>query len=175
MATWQAGNASPASAPINAELVETARRLPEMARMFSKRDHSGRVSRGSIYHNRHTGTASACLLAGLATFLALVFKRVAHDQRHLAESEQDGDRHRRPHLERHPEISREIAPDDLVQDREVEEDQTPAKGQFLPAFGIKAEGGVEDIAEQRLAEQKAAEQHPAEQRVDDGRLHLDEN
>ena len=34
---------------------------------------------------------------------------------------------------------------------------------------------IEDVAEQRLAEEQAAEQHHAEQRVDDGRLHLDED
>jgi hypothetical protein len=99
---------------------------------------------------------------------------VLHDQRHLRQGEQDGDRHRAPDLEGDPGIVGEIAPDDLVEHSQEQEEDAPANGQLAPAFGVELEGGVEDIAEQRLAEQQAAEQREAEQRVDDGRLHLDE-
>ena len=69
----------------------------------------------------------------------------------------------------------EDAPDHLVDHRQEEEEQAPAERQLAPALGVEMEGRIEDVAEQRPAEGQAAEQHRAEQRVDDGRLHLDED
>src|SRR5688572_13518917 len=107
-----------------------------------------------------------------------------HDQRHLEEREDQRDRHDPPYLERDPYIVGRLdvrkiqrvrpAPDDLVEDCEEQEEQTPAKSQLAPALRVQAKGGIEDITKQRLAKPEAGQECRAEQRVDDGRLHLDE-
>ena len=74
------------------------------------------------------------------------------------QGEEQRDRHDAPDLEGHPGVGREIAPDDLVDHRQEQEEQAPAQGQLAPAFGIELEGRVEDVAEQRLAEAQPAEQ-----------------
>lgn len=66
---------------------------------------------------------------------------MAHDERHLRHGEDDGDRHRAPHLEGHPGIGGEHAPHHLVQHREKEEN-TPQRSVSLrqpSSVSLKAE------------------------------------
>ena len=50
-------------------------------------------------------------------------------------------------------VGREIARQTIsLSDRQEQEEQAPAQRQLAPALGIELEGGIEDIAEQRLAE-----------------------
>ena len=67
---------------------------------------------------------------------------MAREERHLRRREDEGDRHDAENLEADPEIGREIAPDDLVEDREEEEEQAPAQRQDPPALRRQIEDGV---------------------------------
>src|SRR5262245_54958507 len=108
-------------------------------------------------------------------FACALVERVPHDQRHLGEGEGKRDRHDAPDLECDPRVRGEGAPDHLVYNSQEQKEEAPAESELPPTFGIQMEGRIKSIAEQRPAEAKPAEQYTAEQRVDDRRLHLDEN
>ena len=57
---------------------------------------------------------------------------VFEDERQLGGGEQQGDGHDAPHLERHPEISGEIAPHDLIDRCQKQAEAAPAEGQRAP-------------------------------------------
>src|SRR5690606_21449518 len=80
-------------------------------------------------------------------FLEFLVERMAHDQRHLAESEEQRDWPDAPDLEGDPGVRGEGPPDDLVDDSQEQEEQTPAQGQLAPAFRVEVEGRIEYITE----------------------------
>jgi hypothetical protein len=77
-------------------------------------------------------------------------------------------------LKHHPEIRRLRAPDDLVENRQHEEEKAPAQRQLAPALVGQSHHAVEHDRQQWLAESERAQQDRSEYRVDDGRLELDE-
>ncbi len=98
-----------------------------------------------------------------------------HDQRHLGEREEDGDRHGAPDLESDPEIRREGSARSPRLSTARNRKNTPQRiVSFRHPSSSSLKAAWEDVAEQRFAEEEAAEQDRAEERVDDGRLHLDE-
>ena len=99
---------------------------------------------------------------------------MALHQRHLREREKEGERQEAERLEADPGIGREIAPDDLVDDRHGDEEGRPAQGELAPALLGEGEGRAEQKLEHRLLQQKPAGEQHGEHRIDDGRLELDE-
>src|ERR1044071_5618245 len=79
---------------------------------------------------------------------------VALDQRHLGQREQQRDREHAPGLEADPELLREIAPDDLVEAGEEDEEERPAPGEHAPAVIAELQRVTEERLQERLLEQK---------------------
>src|SRR5207248_8164461 len=65
-------------------------------------------------------------------------------------------------------------PDDLVEDRKEDEEQTPAQGELAPAVVVHSDRFTHDKFEEKLAKSKAAKEKRAEQSIDQRHLHLDE-
>ena len=59
-----------------------------------------------------------------------------HDHAHLENHKDHADWHDTPDFKGDPEISREITPNNFVDDCEEEKEETPANGEFLPTFII---------------------------------------
>ena len=90
--------------------------------------------------------------SALGSVRSLIRQRMPLHQRQLQQCEDDGQRHVAPDLEGDPEVSREIAPYQLVDERHDQKEQAPAEGQDAPALGVKLEGGIKDIAEKGFLE-----------------------
>src|SRR4051812_13583245 len=91
--------------PIACRMSSAPAITPSPARSAS-RPRRGRVSKATVMSGR----------------LAFLGKGVAIDQGQLRQREDEGERHDAEHLEADPHVGREIAPDDLVQHREQEEE-----------------------------------------------------
>src|ERR1700750_3460019 len=73
-----------------------------------------------------------------------------------------------------PDLGAHMAPDDLVQKHQEEEEQGPAQGQLAPARIVQFERHVHDDLEEQPVEQEPAQKNNAECAVDERRLHLEE-